>query len=75
MANKNFDPNARYDNGPNCAGAGRVTYPTDTTAPTGVASDGVVANSNVFCGYNCAGGNRNNPGPNTSGEQRSYNNT
>ena len=31
MANINNDPNARYDNGPNAAGADRRTFPPPTT--------------------------------------------
>lgn len=74
MANQNFDPGARYDSGPNCAGAGRSTWPANTTAPTGLQPDGTVGNSTIWQGYNFAGAPRNNVGCNTAGEPRSINN-
>ena len=79
MANTNyhFDPNARYDTGPNTAGSGRVPNQTalQAASPTGLGSNGVLANGRVATGFNAAGTPKNNPGPNVAGAQRSYNNT
>jgi len=74
MANKNFDPNARYDNGPSAAGSGRISTPAPTTN-SGLATDNTVTNSNIECGFNCAGNQKKNNGPNVAGNPRSYNNT
>ena len=85
MPNVNFDPNARYDNGPSCAGAGRVSASTvlessGTTVYTGgtvvsvpgLGTDGVLGNANLRTGFNVAGGKRNNTGPNVAGANRIF---
>jgi hypothetical protein len=91
--NQNFDPNARYNMGPNAAGCGRVSTQSQLSTPvvtvlavgtqtvTGlslnnsgrVATDGVVANTNVWVGPHAAGVARNNTGPNVAGAERSIN--
>lgn len=84
MANVNFDPNARYNMGPNAAGCGRVSVETTLTSTGtygltmhsfGSGTDDVLANSNLWDGFNAAGAGRANPGPNRAGAPRSINNT
>lgn len=91
MANVNYDPNARYDMGPNAAGCGRASVEVTLTS-TGTygltpsdnnilnsggnwGTDGVLANANLRIGLNAAGVHRNNPGPNVQGAPRSVNST
>ena len=74
MANTNFNPNARYDTGPNAAGTGRITSPQPAANRTGLGADGVVSNSDIRTGTKCAGGSRTKGGPNVAGAPRSYNN-
>jgi hypothetical protein len=76
MANKNYDPNARYDNGPNAAGSGRVSSQgtMNTATYKGLRADGTVGAANSRPGSNAAGAVKNNTGPNVVGAQRSYNN-
>lgn len=91
--NGTFDPNARYNPGPNAAGCGRVSTQATMATPvvtvlasgtqsvTGLSlnntglkeTDGVVSNTNLWIGRNAAGVNRNNPGPNVAGANRSIN--
>ena len=80
MADLNNDPNARYDSGPNVAGAGRLsiqsvlnTLGTDTTL--GLQDDGTVNNAPLRAGQHVAGAVRNNVGPNVAGSPRSVNGT
>jgi len=75
--NNNYAPNERYDNGANCAGAGRVSG-QDTLqlpSPTGLGTDGVLADANLRVGFSAAGVPRNNGGPNVAGAQKSINGT
>lgn len=82
MAETNYDPNARYDMGPNAAGCGRVPVSADQNDDTkglsyprspGLESDSVLANANLRVGFNAAGMPRNNTGPNVAGAPRSIN--
>lgn len=74
MANSNYDPNARFDTGPNAAGTGRITSPPPTTN-TGQAADTSRVNSDIRYGFSCAGAAKNNVGPNVAGAPRSINGT
>jgi hypothetical protein len=77
MANKNFDPNARYDTGPAAAGTGRFSRPVPVFATygTGTGPDGVEAGSDIRLGFSAAGIPKNNVGPNVAGAKRSFNQT
>ena len=72
-----FDPNARYDTGPNAAGCGRASGQATLNggASKGLDTDGVLYSSHLRTGLNAAGVSRNNPGPNVAGAPRSYNQT
>jgi hypothetical protein len=76
-ANLNYDPNARYDQGPASAGSGRVSNQAAlqawTTNETGLGTDAVLGGADLRCGFNCAGNLRANTGPNVAGAQRSVN--
>lgn len=76
MADQNYNPNARYDNGPNAAGSGRVSTQAVLVAGTskGLQADGTTASANSRSGFSCAGAPRNNGGPNVAGAPRSINN-
>jgi hypothetical protein len=69
MANTNYNPNARYDTGPNSAGTGRVSFPL-RTGVFGLAADGTVTGSELRSAHQ-AGHTRNNSGPNVAGAPRS----
>lgn len=75
--NNNYAPNERYDNGPNCAGSGRVSDQTtlQSPSPTGLGADGVLADANLRVGFSAAGVPRSNIGPNAAGQQKSINGT
>jgi len=77
MADKNYDPNARYDNGNNAAGSGRASTQATLVAASakGLATDGALKSANLRVGLNAAGVARNNIGPNAAGQPRSINNT
>lgn len=88
MADLNYDPNARYDHGPNAAGCGRVSnqavLQTGSGGYTGLKGDGALAAAELRTGFSAAGtlrtGDRsinytNNGGPNVAGAPRSVNNT
>lgn len=73
-----YDPNARYDTGPNAAGCGRAS--TQDVLLSGVSrlgldTDGVLQSAHLRVGLNAAGVSRNNPGPNVAGAPRSHNAT
>ncbi len=73
-----FDPNARYDTGPNAAGCGRASTQdvlSSGVSRVGLHTDGVLYSSHLRAGLNAAGVSRNNPGPNVAGAPRSYNGT
>lgn len=59
MALFSNDPNARYDAGPNCAGAGRVGSPSVAlytfSGYCGVRSDGCLAGTALRVGFSAAG--------------------
>lgn len=86
MATVNYDPNARYDHGPNAAGTGRVSVQSVLQSPTypGMESDGCTAAAELRVGFGAAGIPRElnrgtravaNTGPNAAGNPRSYNST
>lgn len=75
MANVNYNPNARYDNGPYAAGSDRVSNQETLQAGTGLASDYAMTQANSRDGFSAAGCPRNNSGPNVAGAPRSVNNT
>lgn len=81
MAQTNYDPNARYDNGPSAAGSDRVSNQTVllTSAAfgsnTGLATDGTMNYANSRDGFSAAGVSRSNGGPNVAGAQKSVNGT
>lgn len=81
MAQQNYNPNARYDNGPAAAGSDRVSNQTTllTSAAfgsnTGLATDGTLNYANSRTGFHAAGVPRNNVGPNAAGQQKSINGT
>jgi len=77
MADTNYNPNARYDQGPNSAGAGRVSNQSalQTASPTGLDSDAALGHANLRSGFSAAGVSRSNGGPNVAGAQKSYNGT
>ena len=77
LTNKNYDPNARYDNGPACAGSGRVSIQSVLTLSTvaGLGTNGVLGDANSRVGFSAAGVSRANSGPNVAGAPRSINGT
>jgi len=77
MADKNFDPNARYNTGLNAAGTGRQASDAvrQAAAVKGLNTDGTVGGSELSSGPNCAGSVRSNTGPNVAGAQKSINAT
>jgi len=85
MPNLHFDPNARFDTGPNAAGCGRFSNQTAAAAAAvkGANFDGVIGGTTLRIGGNAAGvprvvipGNGSiNSGPNNAGDPRSINNT
>ena len=77
MPDKNFDPNARYNTGPNAAGCGRASNQSTLQAAgtTGLNSDGTVGNAEVYAGPHTAGETRTNGGPNVAGAKKSINAT
>lgn len=77
MAIANYNPNARYDTGPNTAGSNGISSQAVLTAPTakGLQPDGTINAANLRTGFNAAGMPRNNPGPNVAGAPRSVNAT
>ena len=88
MADLNYDPNARYDHGPNAAGCGRVSNQAVLQAGSGghrgLKGDGALAAAELRTGFSAAGtlrpGDRsinfvNNSGPNVAGAQKSVNST
>jgi len=74
-----YDPNARYDTGPNAAGCGRAssqaTLQSGAPSRVGLDTDGVQQNSHLRNGFSSAGVARNNTGPNVAGAPRSSQNT
>lgn len=74
-----YDPNARYDTGPNAAGCGRASTASVLSGGganrTGLGTDGVLFSAHVRTGFNAAGVSKNNTGPNAAGAPRSANNT
>lgn len=77
MATLNYNPNARYDNGPNAAGSERVSTEAVlfSASAKGLADDGALSSANSRVGFSAAGVTRNNGGPNVAGAPKSYNNT
>lgn len=81
MAQTNYDPNARFDNGPAAAGSERVSNQSVllTSAAfgsnTGLATDGTLNYANSRTGFHAAGVPRSNGGPNVAGAQKSINAT
>jgi hypothetical protein len=77
MANENYDPNARYDHGPNAATGGRVSEQSVLAAGAdyGLASDGALVHAESRVGFGAAGALRDNTGGNVAGAPRSINNT
>jgi len=76
----NNDPNARYDNGPNCAGSNlcsnQATLQDGAPTRTGLRTDGTTWSSVApRVGFSAAGIRRNNGGPNVAGAQKSINST
>jgi len=76
----NNNPNARYDNGPNCAGGNLCStqekLQDGTPSRLGLRSDGVLWSSVApRVGFSAAGVPRNNGGPNVAGAQKSINGT
>lgn len=88
MADLNYNPNARYDHGPNAAGCGRASnqavLQAGSGANTGLKGDGALAAAELRVGFSAAGALRtgdrsinytNNGGPNVAGAQKSINGT
>jgi hypothetical protein len=77
MADTNYNPNARYDNGPNAAGSNGVSKQSVLTADatTGLQTDSTLSHANLRVGLNAAGVSKNNIGPNAAGQPRSVNST
>jgi len=73
----NYDPNARYDCGPNAAGCGRVSNQaalnSGSPTRTGLRTDGQLWSANQRTGFNAAGVAKNNGGPNVAGAPRGIN--
>jgi len=74
---QNYDPNARYDMGPNAAGCSRVSTQEQlnegSPTRTGLREDGMLWSANSRVGFSAAGVARNNGGPNVAGAPRSIN--
>ena len=80
MANNNYNPNARYNMGPNAAGTGRAPAQSvlQAAAVTGMNSDGTMGNGDYgpyFHAHGVGGANSTNTGGNVAGAPRSINNT
>ena len=84
MADLNNNPNARYDHGPNAAGAGRSSTQAVLNAAvpyTGLDFDGSMQDAPLRTGLGAAGIPKQlvrysiNSGPNVAGAPRSVNNT
>lgn len=91
MADTNYDPNARYDNGPSAAGSSGLTvnaasttglFPAitlnSTTVTSGLQKDGTLKRANHRVGFNAIGVKSltgGNTGGNVIGAPRSVNNT
>lgn len=85
MADLNYDPNARYDSGPNAAGCGRVSnqdvLQAGALGVTGMAFDSTIAGAELRAGFNAEGiphisyRGQSNTGPNVAGAPRSVNGT
>jgi hypothetical protein len=77
MADKNYDPNARYDMGPSAAGCGRASIQSElaSTRAKGLQPDGTLKNAPLRAGQHVAGAPRDNIGPNVAGAARSINGT
>lgn len=75
MANNNYDPNARFDQGPASAGADRMSTQVilQSGTNTGLAFDSCMTRAHSRDGFNAAGVSRNNGGPNVAGAQKSIN--
>ena len=83
MATGNYDPNARYDNGPNAAGSNGCPQnisPSGSYQPglsdartPNLITDYTLTYANQRVGFNGAGARRDNVGPNVAGAPRSYN--
>jgi len=88
MATLNYNPNARYDNGPNAAGSNgcpQNVSPNPTYQPglsqtvseyvvlNGLGSDGSLGYAHQRVGFSAAGVSRANGGPNVAGARRSIN--
>lgn len=75
MADNNYDPNARFDQGPNSAGAGRCSNQAalQTASTKGLAADGTLGHADLRVGFSAAGVPRSNGGPNVAGAPRSIN--
>ena len=74
LTNINYDPNARYDNGPNAAGAGRVSNQEtlQNASASGLTPAGVLGAANLRVGFNAAGVSRDNIGPNAAGQPPAF---
>ena len=72
--NLNYDPNARYDSGPNAAACGKTVNQgtLQTGIPQGNTSAGVVNNGVIRTGFSAAGVPKNNAGPNAAGAPRTF---
>lgn len=72
----NYDPNAYYDQGPNSAGAGRLSNQEDLQVGeptrTGLRDDGVTWTAHLRTGFSAAGVPRYNHGPNVAGAPRNH---
>ena len=90
MATINYNPNARYDNGPAAAGSNgcpQNVAPDSAYQPglsdlviaypviPGLGSDGTLGYANQRVGFSAAGVSRANGGPNVAGRRRSFNGT
>jgi len=70
MADNNYGPNLRYDNGPSAAGSSGITASQAVlTADTakGLQEDGTLKHANHRVGLNAAGVQKANIGPNVIG--------
>lgn len=77
MANVNYAPSERYDNGQSAAGCNRTVLPVTLQAgsPQGLTEDGAMNNGVTRVGLNAAGASRSIEGPNRAGAPRSVNGT
>lgn len=85
MANVNYDPNAKYDNGQAAAGSGKLTAQVGKDVQTGwglteartpgLQSDGTMLHANHRVGFNAIGVAKTNGGPNVIGSPRAINAT